>query len=106
MPVPRGQTECDVCVVRWTEAALSGPHWQSVQGERSSDVVASLPVSTIQGEGPLYLDDSDKEVACIGEDNGIATAVDRHPPLFDPEHQRDHLPLGMQPEVAASANAG
>ena len=38
------QTECDVCVVRWTEAALSGPYWQSVQGERSSDVVASLPV--------------------------------------------------------------
>jgi hypothetical protein len=33
-----------VCVVRWTETALSGPYWQSVQGERSSDVVASLPV--------------------------------------------------------------
>jgi hypothetical protein len=40
----RAQTECDVCVVRWTEAALSGPYWQSVQRERSSDVVASLPV--------------------------------------------------------------
>jgi hypothetical protein len=38
-------TECDVRVVRWTEAALSGPYWQSVQGERSSEVVASLPVS-------------------------------------------------------------
>ena len=38
------RTECDACVVRWTEAALSGPYWQSVQGERSSDVVASLPV--------------------------------------------------------------
>jgi hypothetical protein len=38
----RAQTECGVCAVRWTEAALSGPHWQSVQGERSSDVVASL----------------------------------------------------------------
>jgi hypothetical protein len=38
------RTECDACVVRWTEAALSGPCWQSVQGERSSDVVASLPV--------------------------------------------------------------
>jgi hypothetical protein len=34
----------DMCVVRWTEAALSEPYWQSVQGERSSDVVASLPV--------------------------------------------------------------
>jgi hypothetical protein len=33
----RAQTECDLCVVRWTEAALSEPYWQSVQGERSSD---------------------------------------------------------------------
>jgi hypothetical protein len=40
----RAQTECDVYVVHWTEAVLSEPHWQSVQGERSSDVVASLPV--------------------------------------------------------------
>jgi hypothetical protein len=42
------QTKCGVCVIChticWTEAALSGPYWLSVQGERSSDVVTSLPV--------------------------------------------------------------
>jgi hypothetical protein len=27
------RTECYVCTVRWTGAALSGPCWQSVQGE-------------------------------------------------------------------------
>jgi hypothetical protein len=36
------QTECDVCVVRWAEAVLSGPTGLSVQGRRS-DVVAVLP---------------------------------------------------------------
>ena len=44
------QTECDVCVVRWTEAMLSEPCCLSVQGRRS-DVVAVLPAGPGLGGG-------------------------------------------------------
>jgi hypothetical protein len=42
--VPRPSAACVSHVGLRLEAALSEPYWQSVQGERSSDVVASLPV--------------------------------------------------------------
>jgi hypothetical protein len=49
------QTECDVCVVRWTEAALSEPYWQSVQGERSSSqkVCLCVYVFQVRSEDPI-----------------------------------------------------
>jgi hypothetical protein len=37
----RVQTECDVCVVRWTEAALNGPYWQSIRPFRERGAATS-----------------------------------------------------------------
>ena len=40
------QAECDVCVVRWTEAVLSEPTYcLSVQGRRSDVVAVLLPAA-------------------------------------------------------------